>query len=254
MDAVILAGSPNTGKLKECSPASNEALIDIGGRYMVDYVVAALTRMPEIDKIVIVGPVAELRLLYGGEPKIRLTGSGSTPIESLKLGVAQIDWREGDSRVLVVTSDVPLITPEAIRDFLSSCGDRSADLYYPVVTRQANEQRFPGVKRTYVRLRDGVFTGGNIFLFNAGILERVAPQAEEFVRLRKKPLALCRLIGIPFILKYLLGRFTIRDAELRVCRMLQINGKAVISRYAEIGVDVDKPCDLELARKVLLSH
>lgn len=254
MDAVILAGSANTGKLKECSPATNEALIDIGGRYMVEYVVEVLARMPEIDRIIIVGPVSDLVPLYGDNPKIRLTEGGSTVIESLKQGVKMADCREDRSGVLVVTADVPLITEEAIRDFLSACGDRSADLYYPVIPQQVSEQKYPGVKRTYVRLKDGCFTGGNIVLFNARILDRVASQAEEFVRLRKKPLAMCRLIGFRFILKYLLGQLSIRDAEQRVCQMLNFTGKAVISRYAEIGVDVDKPCDLELARQALLSQ
>jgi CTP:molybdopterin cytidylyltransferase MocA len=254
MDAVILAGSANTGKLKECSPATNEALIDIGGRYMVEYVVEVLARMPEIHRIIIVGPVSDLAPLYGDNSRIRLTEGGSTVIESLKQGVKMADCRENSSGVLVVTADVPLITEEAIRDFLSACGDRSADLYYPVIPQQVSEQKYPGVKRTYVRLKDGCFTGGNIALLNVGILDRVASQAEEFVRLRKKPLAMCRLIGFRFIVKYLLGQLSIRDAEQRVCQMLNFTGKAVISRYAEIGVDVDKPCDLEMARQALLSQ
>jgi len=253
MDAVILAGSPNTGKLQECSPVSNEALIDIAGRYMVEYVVDVLKKLPAINRIVIVGPVEELTSLYGGDPGIRLVGSGATPVKSLQQGVDQTDWREGDSTGLVVTSDVPLISSESIQDFISCCGDQSADFYYPIVSQEANERRFPGVKRTYVKLKDGIFTGGNIFLVNAEVVERVAAKAEEFVRLRKSPVAMCRLVGIGFIIKYVSGRLTISDAERRVSRLLGIRGVCIISKYAEIGVDVDKPGDLELVRKVLVN-
>ena len=42
IDAVVLAGAKNDGKLQQADPAEYEALIDIHGRVMLDYVLAAL--------------------------------------------------------------------------------------------------------------------------------------------------------------------------------------------------------------------
>ena len=36
VDAVVLAGSPNNGPLRECSTVSHEALIPLGAKTMVE--------------------------------------------------------------------------------------------------------------------------------------------------------------------------------------------------------------------------
>ncbi|MGE5604642.1 MAG: hypothetical protein ACM3YE_03005, partial [Bacteroidota bacterium] len=55
MNAIILAGAPNKGALRQVSPAQYEAEIEIAGRPMLDYVVLALERVQSINQIVIVG-------------------------------------------------------------------------------------------------------------------------------------------------------------------------------------------------------
>ncbi|NLL17815.1 MAG: hypothetical protein GX262_02185 [Clostridia bacterium] len=70
--------------------------------------------------------------------------------------------------------------------------------------------------------------------------------------LRKSPLALCRLIGPMFIMKYLLHRLSLREVELKFSRLLGIEGYGIISNYPEIGIDVDKPSDLEFVRQILV--
>jgi hypothetical protein len=69
--------------------------------------------------------------------------------------------------------------------------------------------------------------------------------------MRKNPLALGSLLGLPIILKYLFGRLSIADVEKRAWDKLALVGRGVIVPYAEIGVDVDKPSDLELALQML---
>ena len=44
------------------------------------------------------------------------------------------------------TGDIPLLTPEAVDDFLSRCQGVSADIYYSIVSKEANEAAYPGVK------------------------------------------------------------------------------------------------------------
>lgn len=249
MDALILAGGYNQGKLRQASDAPGEALIPIGERIMVDYVIAALRATPGVKRIALAGPVEYLEPHYR-DSGILLAPAGKNSIQSTINGLAVL---KPAGRMLVATGDIPLLTPEAVADFIRLCGDQSADLYYPVVSRETNEAYFPGVHRTYVELKEGVFTGGNLFLVNPAVVENCLTKAEDLFRLRKSPVAMARIIGIGFLLKLLLKRLSIPEAERKVSHLLGIKGKVVISDYPEVGVDVDKPTDLDLIRQVLAS-
>jgi GTP:adenosylcobinamide-phosphate guanylyltransferase len=249
--AIVLAGSPNNGRLKDCSSAPNEALIKIGNKFMVEYVVEALLVSQKIEKIIVVGPKLSLERIFQKKIKdLKIVESGETIIQSL-LNAMDFIGNDLNSRVLVVTSDIPLITGQIIDNFIEECINEEADIIYPIVSKSVNQAKFPGVKRTYVRLKEGVFTGGNIFLIKPSIIKPCAYYAEELVQLRKSPLKLLKYIGFEYFLKYLFRNLSIKDAELRISQLFNIKGKAISVSHPEIGVDVDKPSDLELVERVL---
>ncbi|MGQ9778743.1 MAG: nucleotidyltransferase family protein [Bacillota bacterium] len=247
MDVIVLAGAKNDGSLQAVSQSPFEAGISVGGRSLLDYVVASLARVRGLEQIVVVGPAEtlspELR-----EAVWRIVPPGEGMVENLRRGLAAL---APQGKVLVVTADIPLITPEAIEDFLARCQEREADVYYPVVERATLEARFPGVKRTYATLQEGTFTGGNIILLAPSVVERHEKTIELAVALRKDPLGMARLLGLVCLVKLLLGRLSIAEIERRVEKALHFKGAAVITPYAEIGIDVDKPSDLALVQKVL---
>ncbi|MGB9804169.1 nucleotidyltransferase family protein [Desulfofundulus sp.] len=248
VDAVVLAGSPNNGPLKECSPVPYEALIPIGSKTMVQYVVEALIRARGVDRIVVVGPRHEL-VNQLKDDRVRVVPAGSGLLENVQRGLEELP---GTHRVLLVSSDIPLITPRAIEDFLELCKGQDADLYYPIVPKEVVERRFAvPVRRTYVSLKEGVFTGGNLFLLNPEVVSRCLPLGQQLVDARKSPLRLCRLVGLSFLFRFLLHRVTLEEAQARVSRLLGIRGVVVISHYPEVGVDVDKPVDLALVTRTL---
>lgn len=234
VDAIILAGDQE-----------GRSLIPIGNRPMVAWVVAALEAAPSIRRLAVAGPPELAAVL---SPQVTLVAAGKTTVESALNGAAAFPEAEW---LLMVTADIPLLKPEAVEDFLQRCQQRPADFYYPIIRREANEAHYPGVKRTYVRLREGIFTGGNMVLIKASALKTCARQGQELVRLRKSPLALSRLIGLGFILRFLTRQLTIAEAEERFSHLLGTRGAGVITPYPEIGIDVDKESDLELARRAL---
>lgn len=242
--AVVVAGSPNNGALRACSPAAFEALIPIRGRPMVRYVVDALLGTPGIREVLVVGPPE----LGGAVPGARVVPARAGIMENVLAG---LDAAGSSDPVLVATGDIPLLTPEAVADFLERCREPQADLYYPVIRRSVVEGRYPGVRRTYVRLREGSFTGGNLFLVYPTAARKVADLAERLLLYRKQPWRMGGMIGLALPVKYLLGRLTLREAQERVCRMLGVRGAVVISPYPEIGVDVDRPADLALVSEIL---
>ncbi|ADI00903.1 MAG TPA: NTP transferase domain-containing protein [Syntrophothermus lipocalidus] len=250
-DAVILAGGVNSAELRKYAPYDSEALIVIGRYPMVYYVYRAVRASQRIRNIVIVGPKQSLQEIFKKENNLRFAEPGQDSIDSLANGIEVLEGSGITDRVLVLPTDIPFITAEAIDDFISRCEGEEADFFYSIVNREVNEKRFPGVKRTYVRLKEGVFTGGNLFVIKSDKIASCVALAKQFVARRKNPFQMARLLGLGLAWKYLTRRLTIPDAEARFYRVVGIRGRAVISPFAEVGVDVDKPSDLWLAERIL---
>lgn len=248
VNVIILAGAANTGPLREVSPAPNEALVEINGKPMVQYVIDALEKSKEVSRIVIVSPPGEVEPHVTGR-NLEFVPSRNhivdNTLEALKV-------LPGDEEFLIVSCDVPLITGEIIDDLIALCRQKPAELYYPICEKGTAESRFPHMKRTYVTLREGVFTGGNIFLCHPRIAEKVAAKMREFLNYRKDPLKMVGLLGWWFTIRYLLLKnLTLKELEQKVSDLLGIKGAVVICPWPEVGVDVDKPSDLELIRTIL---
>lgn len=243
-DAVVLAGSINNGALSSCSQAKNEALIKICDRYMVEYVIEALLKSANINNIYIVGLDEKLK-----EPSSRLTylHGQDKAIENVILGVSKCQ----SEKVLIVASDIPLLTAEAVDRFITLCQKEEADFYYPILARETIQSSFATMQRTYVKIAEGVFTGGNIFFVNPEIIRSCSKKAQKFVELRKSPLKLCSLLGFIFILRFLTRRLNISMVERKVSDLFEIRAKAVVVDYPGIGVDVDKPSDLKIVSEWL---
>ncbi len=52
---------------------------------------------------------------------------------------------------------------------------------------------------------------------------------------------MARVIGIPFVFKYLTGRLRVDDVERKMEQLLGAKCAAIYTSYASIGADVDKP-------------
>ncbi|EQD60275.1 hypothetical protein B2A_03746, partial [mine drainage metagenome] len=131
-----------------------------------------------------------------------------------------------------------------VREFLERAENIPSEAWYPAVPRQRLEARFPGNRRTYVRFREGTFTGGNLLMLAPGVWERGIGQAEKLIAMRKRPLRLAAMIGFDFVLRLVLGRATIPEAERRFSRLLGMTVRAVVSSHPEVGVDIDHPSDI----------
>ncbi|MFN3690535.1 MAG: hypothetical protein ACK4UU_06395, partial [Fimbriimonadales bacterium] len=121
-----------------------------------------------------------------------------------------------------------------------------ASLTYPVVPADLCRERFPEMKRTTVRLREGEFTGGNLFWARRAVALRELPRMETLYRARKQPGRLAMAIGVGLLLRFLLAKLvsprllSIEQIETRVARILKVPVKAIITPYPEVGTDIDK--------------
>jgi hypothetical protein len=228
VEAIVLGGGQEAWAGKY--GVRSKALVPYRGRPMAEWVLEALAG-------------AGLSAIYVGEnpglsppPRLTLPDQGSL-LANLEAALAQVE-----GRVLVATADLPHLTPEAVRFVLERAPE--AALVYPIVPKERVEARFPGNRRTYARLREGTFTGGNLLLLDKPLFFRALPLAKEVVALRKRPLALARRIGWDILLKLLLGRLSLGELEARARRLLGVEARALITPYPEVGVDVDREEDL----------
>lgn len=242
IDAIVLAGG--SGKPLYAGAPEHEALLDIGGKPMLLLTLDALAKSGRIGRVFVVGPVRKLKQLNFPE-KVCLVQSGQNLTDTIASGVKAAGGR---GRMLIAAADLPFLTSESVDDFLAECENESGDLYYAVVAKARMLKKFPKSDRTYVRLRDGVFTGGNLFFVNAEIMERCMEVARRAVENRKKPWRLASLMGWRVLLKFIFRRLSLEDIEARLSAVLGITGRVIQSKYPEIGMDVDKISDLEIAR------
>src|SRR5690606_30328389 len=165
--ALALAGRANRGDLAGVADATREAQGPGGGRPMLAYVLDALRSAGAVETVVVVGQPEPLAPVTGAG--VTLVAPGATLVDNLRRGFAALD---GAERFLAVTSDVPLLTAAAVDDFVARARAAGGAFHYAVVTRENYEAAFPGSRRTWVRLRDGTFTGGNLFLAEASVARR----------------------------------------------------------------------------------
>ena len=74
---------------------------------------------------------------------------------------------------------------------------------------------------------------------------------DELVAARKSVFRQAALLGYGNLLLLLSRQLTLAGAVERVTKKMDITGQAVISPYAELGMDVDKPQQIEIVRTEL---
>lgn len=246
-DTLVIAGGKNDGQLKQYSDQEYESLIEIAGKPMVQHVIKAVKGVKEIDKIAIVGP-EDLNQITGEDYNI-LKPEGSL-VNNIKRGMELLNQ---DRHIIIITSDIPLVTPEIIKRFINRCQtEMNYDLFYPMISEESNIKKYPEVKRTYVHLKEGVYTGGNLVMVSPSIIQGPIDWYDKLLSLRKKPFKMSQMLGIKIIIKFIFRRLTTDDVEKKISEIIGHKCKALIFEYPEIGFDVDKPSDLKIMREKYL--
>jgi molybdopterin-guanine dinucleotide biosynthesis protein A len=247
-EVLILAGGTLPEDLKQYSSGhDNRALLKIGDKYMIEYVIDALSGIPDLGGIHVIGLKEPLEQAIGGRVAEIIEAKDSM-LDNLSMGVKKF---EGAQRLLIATCDIPLVKKDMIARFLDTCKTTPADLYYPVVEKKLNEKTYPTTRRTYAKLKEGTYTGGNIVLLNPEMFRKNWSYIERALAARKSPIKLLGIIGIGFIFKFLFHTLTLPLLEKKVESILGIKVKAVEVQDPEIGIDVDKESDYLLVKGII---
>src|SRR6056297_2006593 len=110
IDVLILAGARIDGALSEYSSAKHEALIKINNKPMVEYVIKAVINARLTDRAAIVGPEKEIKNSIDYKLDL-IIDSGDSLIENIQRGIHELNPQKN---VMLISSDIPLITSEVI--------------------------------------------------------------------------------------------------------------------------------------------
>ncbi len=252
LTAVVLAGGPHDAVSALAPDAPNKAFVPIAGVTLVERTLAALRTSDRIGTIVAVAPQAPetMQALRSAD---RVHDDGATMTESLRSGLRDLP---PDDLVLVCASDLPILTREAIDDFIARAesiapgADACADLTYACAERRAHLARYPDVPHTWARLREGTYCGGGCVAMRPRVLGNLEGLLDRLGRARKNPLRLAAIFGPRVLASYALGRLTIAAAEKRGSELLGASVRAAICA-PELAVNVDRARDVARAERLV---
>jgi molybdopterin-guanine dinucleotide biosynthesis protein A len=253
MDAIVLAGGLNRpdDPLYALTGVEKKALIPLAGKPMINWIVEALSGSGLVEHLVIAGLKPD-EASFDHSPVHFVDRVGGI-IDNILAAVDRLKKVNLNAKkVLLCNSDIPLITPEIVRSFVADCGDQEADIYYAIVEEKTMEANFPNSKRTYVPFKHGRYTGGDIYLSDISVPDRIDLDLfRTLMSSRKNYLRQARTLGFGFIIKLLLRRAAIEETAERARKLIHVDARVVKTPYAELGMDLDKPHQYELIKAIL---
>lgn len=243
---VVLAGGKAKPELEKVIGTPHRSLAQALGKPLITHVTdALLSSGTTVESIVVVG-AAPLN-----SPFFNIMDQGDF-VSNLFAGLNRHQEAEF---VLIVTADLPYITGEAVLTFTNEALElarmESACLVWPVVNAVDCYSRFPGIRRTTLRLQEGEVTGGNIALVSPQAILAQRETISIAFSARKSPIKLAQMLGFSTILRLFLSQnvspqlLSIAWLERRVSFLLGTEARALVTSLPELATDIDRPSDFE---------
>jgi GTP:adenosylcobinamide-phosphate guanylyltransferase len=246
--AIVLAGQrPGVDRLAAHFGQTYKALVTVGGEPMLTRVVRTLSATPRIARIVVLAQdpgTLGAAVSAGGEATILTSAAGISASIKAVAGTADAPWP-----ILVTTADHPLLTPSFVESFL----DRSVgcDLGVGMVERATILAAYPDNKRTWLRFRDGAWSGANLFSLATDRVRAALDLWAAAEQDRKTAWKLFLHFGPWLALRALTRTIGLAQAFDAAGKRLGLSARLVALDDAEAAIDVDKPSDHALAEAIL---
>ncbi|MGE5123194.1 MAG: nucleotidyltransferase family protein, partial [Acidobacteriaceae bacterium] len=233
MDAVVIAGGipgPEDA-LYPYTLGKPKALMDIGGKPMIQWVLDALEAARLVDNLVVIG-LDDASGVSCNRP-LTFIPNRLTMIENILGGINKVvEVNPSATRILLVSSDIPAITSEMVDWEIETALPMDVDLCYNVVKRQVIESRFPGSKRTFTRLKGMDVCGGDMNVIRTSVARMPTDIWTRLINSRKNPIKQAAIIGFDTLFLILLRAITLEEAVSKVAGRLHMTGRAIICPYA----------------------
>lgn len=241
IDILVLAG----GESFLTNGTKWKSMIPINSKPMINYVLSELKSLKNLGKIILIAD-EEVALEVKGFYDI-LVDSQKTIYENLLKGIEVASTKH----VLVVSADIPLIKKEHLQWFIDQALKEDVAAVMPYITKLEMDKAYPRAKRTYVQLREGLITLGNLALIKKDITGEIKNLLIQVTKHRKNPLKIAMIVGLDILILYFMRLLSIRYIEKKALILIKHPVKGLQSPYPEIGMDVDKIEDLEMVKQYI---
>ncbi len=249
--AVALAGGTLERDFREAGyRVANKAYLRIGRTTMLERVLRALRGATSVDRIRCVTQPDAFAEEFGDDRSLcdDVVAPGRDLIDSLLAGCAGVPPSD---MVLVVATDVPLVTPSALDAFANRVRTMPCDLGYGCVRREPHVAAYPEVRHTWVRLREGTFCGAGVSAIRAGAAARMASILRDFAAARKSPARLASLFSPFLVVRVALGLVGIGELERRADELTGLRCRGIPCDEPELAVNVDRLEDLRAIERIV---
>lgn len=251
--AILLAGSrPTPDPLAQAAGVVVKPLVPVAGEPMINHPARALLAHPAIGRVIILTQAPEL---FADDPatawladhsQVRFERSGGGIASSL---VALMDRADCPFPLLMTTADHVLLDGAMLDQMLREAA--GADIAVAMVERKTLLARYPGSRRTWLKFRDGWWSGANIFWFGSAKARSVITLWQEVEQDRKKGWKILSAFGPLVLLGAVLRLSTLRGGIARVGRRFGLTARLVAMDKAEACIDADKPDDVVQIEAIL---
>jgi molybdopterin-guanine dinucleotide biosynthesis protein A len=246
--AIVLAGQrPGVDPLAAHFFQRLKALIHVGGEPMVTRVVRTLFSVPEIGRIAVLAQDRDVladAVATAGPADMVESGAGiSTSILHFSKQAGEV-WP-----LFVTTADHPLLTKDMVTYFLAQ--SEGCDLAIGMVERATMLAAYPDNQRTWLKFRDGHWSGTNLFALRSDKARAALMLWAEAEQDRKKAWKLFLHFGPWLAFRALTRTIGLADGLVLAGKRLGLSARLIPMPFAEAAIDVDKPSDHALAEQIL---
>lgn len=250
--AIVLAGErPEPDGFALANGVPLKALIAVDGEPMIARVVRAVLAAPSIGRVVVLAQDPERLIAAGTEWLAEEERVTVLPAQSgITASIAAIAGSaEAPYPLVVTTADHALLRPEMVEGFLAAAG--GADIAAAVVERRVVERAHPDTRRTWLTFRGGKYSGANLFALATPASARALDIWSHVERDRKRTLKLLSYFGPLILIGATTRTLSLAQAARIISRRFGVALKVVPLPWPEAAIDVDKPADLELVRRIV---
>ncbi len=244
-DVVIPAGGTIDPKFAQAIGSPHRALAPLGSNNtpVLQHVVDTLRAAGSIGRMVCVAPLPVSQAIRGVDCWLPAGESGT---DNIRAGLAEA---ASEMPALVCASDLPLMTPESVRAFLTACR-AEAEIAVGLVGADDYNQAFPDAPPSeFVRLADaGPVTLGGLFVVRPDLLIR---QEELFRRLfgaRKDQWRMAGLLGPRLLWQFATKTLRLRDIVNHAETLLGGSVQVILNTAPDLAYDIDTHDDYTYAR------
>jgi len=244
-DVVIPAGGIIDAAYAQAIGSPYRPLAPLGSANtpVMQHIVDTLRACGGIDRIIGVAPPAVSSDIQGVDLWLAAGESGTDNIH------AGLREATPGRAALVCASDLPLITPEGVRDFLVACKPET-EVAVGLVKADDYNAAFPDAPPSeFVRLADaGPVTLGGMFLVHPDLLARHAALFRRMFGARKEQWRLAGLLGPRLLWQFATKTLRLRDLVARAEDVLGGPVQVVEGVAPGLAYDIDNHDDYTYAR------